>query len=143
MDKRKWTEYLRVIKKESHRKRNCILFKECLERKVLMDIDPRREDKAIRVHFEKCLLCTLYQEEFILSSVKVMISHTCLIWPTSDYSDLFLNLIWSNPDIYVWKKYETIPAWRGKVDIVPILHGGRKLWWLMCWSIPHWEKSLE
>ena len=44
---------------------NVISVKNGLKGKVLMDIDPRREDKAIRVHFEKCLLCTLYQEEFI------------------------------------------------------------------------------
>ena len=59
-------------------------LKNGLKGKVLMDIDPRRVDKAIRVHFEKYLLCTLYQEEFILSSVKVVITHTCLIWPTSN-----------------------------------------------------------
>jgi hypothetical protein len=55
-----------------------------LKRKVLMDIDPRKEDRAIRDCFEKCLLCTLYQVEFILNSFKVVISHTCLIWLTSD-----------------------------------------------------------
>ena len=59
-------------------------LKNDLKRKVLMDVDPTKEDRAIRDRFEKCLLCTLYQEEFILSSFKVVISHTCLIWPTSD-----------------------------------------------------------
>ena len=109
-----------------------------------------KEDRAIKDCFEKYLLCTLYQVEFILSSFKVVISHTCLIWPTSDWACGSWNI-----QIYFWiwyeqiltfmsgKKYETIPAWRGKVDIVLILHGGRKLWWLICWSIPHWEKSLE
>ena len=50
-----------------------------LIKKVLMDIDPRKEDRVIRVQFEKCLLRIFYQKEFILSSVKVVISHTCLI----------------------------------------------------------------
>ena len=81
-----------------------------LKRKVLVDIDPRKEDKAIRVHFEKCLLCTLYQEEFILSSVKVVISqymfnliNVGLSMCVMEYSDLFLNLIWTDPDIFDWK----------------------------------------
>ena len=54
-------------------------LKNGLKRKVLMDVDPTKEDRAIRDSFEKCLLCTLYQEEFILSSFKIVISHTCLI----------------------------------------------------------------
>ena len=44
-----------------------------------MDIDPRKEDRVIRVQFEKCLLCTFYQEEFILSSVGEVIRHAWLI----------------------------------------------------------------
>ena len=44
-----------------------------------MDIDPRKEDRAIRAQFEKRLLCTLYHVELILSSVKVVISNACLI----------------------------------------------------------------
>ena len=35
-----------------------------LKEKVIMDIDPRKEDRVIRVQFEKCLLCTFYQKEF-------------------------------------------------------------------------------
>ena len=58
---------------------NIFSVKNGLKEKVLMDIDPRKEDRVIRVQFEKCLLCTFYQKEFILSSVKVVISHTCLI----------------------------------------------------------------
>ena len=58
-------------------------LKNGLKGKVLMDIDPRRVDKAIRVHYEKCLLCTLYQEKLILSSFKVVICHAWLFWPTS------------------------------------------------------------
>jgi hypothetical protein len=49
-----------------------------------------------------------------------------------------------------WEKFEKIPAWRSKVgivlmlinpawrekfDIVLILHGRRKLWWLMCLTV--------
>ena len=44
-----------------------------------MDIDPRKEGRAIRVQFEKCLLCTFYQEEFILSSIRDVIRHAQLI----------------------------------------------------------------
>ena len=40
------------------------LQKNGLKEKVLMDIDPRKEDIVIRVQFEKCLLCTFYQKEF-------------------------------------------------------------------------------
>ena len=63
---------------------NLISVKNGLKRRILVDIDPRKEDRAIRVQFEKCFLCTLYKEEFTLSSIKVVISHACLIWPTSD-----------------------------------------------------------
>ena len=63
---------------------NVISVKYGLKRRILVDIDPRKEDRAIRVQFEKCLLCTLYKEEFTLSSIKVVISHACLIWPTPD-----------------------------------------------------------
>ena len=59
--------------------RKCLLYKEWLEKKGLMDIDTRQADRAISVYFERCLLCTLYQVEFILSSFKVVMSHTCLI----------------------------------------------------------------
>ena len=113
---KKWTEYLRLRKKEGHFMRKCLLYKEWIEKKGLMDIDPRREDKAIRVHFEKCLLCTLYQEEFILSSVKVLISqymfnltNVGLSMCVMEYSDLFLNLMWANPGIYVWKSMIQYP----------------------------------
>ena len=40
-----------------------------------MDIDPRKEDRVIRVQFKKCLLCTFYQKEFILSSVRDVIRY--------------------------------------------------------------------
>ena len=59
-------------------------LKNGLKRKVIIHVDPRKEDRAIRDRIEKYLLCTLYQVEFIMSSFKVVISHTCLIWPTSD-----------------------------------------------------------
>ena len=88
-----------------------------------------------RIHFEFNQSC---DKSYMFNLTNVGLS-MCVM----EYSDLFLNLIWPNPDIYVWKKYEIIPAWRGKVGIVLILHGGRKLWWLMCWFIAHWEKSLE
>ena len=55
------------------------LYKNGLKENVLMDIDPRKEDRVIRVQFEKCLLCTFYQEEFILSSVEGVIRHALLI----------------------------------------------------------------
>ena len=59
-------------------------LKNGLKRKVLIHVDPRKEDRAIRDRIEKYLLCTLYQVGFILSLFKVVITHTCLIWPTSD-----------------------------------------------------------
>jgi hypothetical protein len=52
-------------------------LKNGLKKKEFMDIDPRKEDGAIRgtngiegymrVQFKKCLLCTLYKEVFIFS----------------------------------------------------------------------------
>ena len=85
-------------------------LKNGLKRKVLMDVDPTKENRAIRDSFEKCLLCTLYQEEFILSSVEVLISQYMfnltnveLSMCVMEYSDLFLNLIWTHLDIFVWK----------------------------------------
>ena len=87
-------------KKEDHRMGKCILFKEWLEKKGLMSIDTRQEDRAISVYFERCLLCTLYQVEFILSSFKVVTSqymfnltNVGLSMCVMEYSDLFLNLI--------------------------------------------------
>jgi len=59
-------------KKESHCIRKYILCKR-------MDIDPRKEDRVIRVQFEKCLLCTFYQKKIILSSVRDVIRHARLI----------------------------------------------------------------
>ena len=59
-------------------------LKNGLKRKVLIHVDPRKEDRAIRDRIEKYLLCTLYQVGFILSLFKVVITHTCLIWPTSN-----------------------------------------------------------
>ena len=50
-----------------------------LKEKVLMDIDPRKEDRVIRVQFEKCHICTFYQKEFILSLVRDVIRHARLI----------------------------------------------------------------
>ena len=44
-----------------------------------MDIDLRKEDRVIRVQFEKCHLCTFYQKVFILSSVRDVIRHAQLI----------------------------------------------------------------
>ena len=92
------TGYLWLKKKEGNYIREYILCKERLDRKSTQDIYPRRVDKAIRVHFEKCLLCTLYQEEFILSSFKVVISqymfnltNVGLSMCVMEYSDLFLN----------------------------------------------------
>ena len=78
-----WVFVTQKERKSSHEK-NVFSIKNGLKRKVLMDIYPRKEDRAIRDHFEKCLLCTLYQVEFILSSAKVVISHALLIWPTLD-----------------------------------------------------------
>jgi hypothetical protein len=36
-----------------------------------------------------------------------------------------------------WEKFEKIPTWRGKVDIILMLiyPSGRKLWWLMCLTV--------
>ena len=67
-------------------------LKNCLKSKVTENFDPIKENRAVRDFFEKCLLCTLYQVEFILSSFKVVISHTCLIWPTSDEACVSWNI---------------------------------------------------
>ena len=120
-DERQWTGYLWLRKKQGHYIREYILCKERLDRKRTQDMYPRRVDKAIRVHFEKCLLCTLYQKEFILSSFKVVISHTCLIWPTSDEACVSWNI-----QIYFWIWYEPILTFLfGKVWNNP--HDGIKL----------------
>ena len=123
-------------------------LKNGLKRKVLVDVDPRKEDRSIRVCFwEMPLMYYLSRKihfEFSQSCDKSYIfnlTNVGLSMCVMKYSDLFLNLIWANPDIYVWKKYEIIPAWWCKVGIVLILHSGRKLWWLMCWFIPHWGEK--
>ena len=69
------------------------LQKNGLKGKVLMDIDPRKEDRVIRVQFEKCLLCTFYQEEFILSykACTANLTNVGLSMCVMEYSDLFLN----------------------------------------------------
>ena len=73
-----------------------------------MDVDPTKEDRAIRDSFEKCLLCTLYQEknhfEFVQNcdkSYMFNLTNVELSMCVMEYSDLFLNLIRTNPDIYV------------------------------------------
>jgi len=121
-------------------------LKNGLKRKVLIHVDPRKEDRAIRDRIEKYMysLSSRIYFEFIQScdnSYMFNLTNVGLSMCVMEYSDLFLNLIWANSDIYVWKKYEIIPAWRGKVGIVPILYGRRKLWWLMCWFISYWKKS--
>ena len=78
-------------------------LKNCLKSKVIEDFDPIKENRAVRDSFEKCLLCTLYQVEFILSSFKVVISHTCLILPTSNWACVLWNI-----QIYFWIWYEPI-----------------------------------
>ena len=110
LEGRKTMNWVLVTQKEGHYIREYILCKERLDRKSTQDIYPRRVDKSIRVHFEKCLLCTLYQEEYILSSFKVVISqyifnltNVGLSMCVMEYSDLFLNLIWTDPDIFVCK----------------------------------------
>ena len=59
--------------------RECVLFNEWLEKESTQGYLSKKRNRAIRVQFEKCILCTLNQEEFILSSVNVVISHACLI----------------------------------------------------------------
>ena len=65
------------------------LQKNGLKGKVLVDIDPRKEDRVIRVQFEKCLLCTFYQEEFILSNKACManLTNVRLSMRVMEYSD--------------------------------------------------------
>ena len=48
-------------------------LKNVLKRKVLMDIDPRKADRAIRDRFEKCLLCTnpAWREKVVMTHVLV------------------------------------------------------------------------
>jgi len=112
-DERQWTGYLWLRKKEGHYIREYILCKKRLDRKSTQDIYPRRVDKAIRVHFEKCLLCTLYQEEFILSSFKVVISQYMFILTNvglsmcvMEYSDWFLNFDMNRSWNFCLEKYE-------------------------------------
>ena len=80
-----------------------------------------------RIHFEFSQNC---DKSYMFNLTNVGLS-MCVM----EYSDLFLNLIWIDHDIFVWKSMKW-PTWRDKVGIVLILHGGRKLWWLMCWFIP-------
>ena len=65
-----------------------------------------------RIHFEFVQSC---DNSYIFNLTNVGLSMYVM-----EYSDLFLNLIWTDPDIFVWKKYEIIPAWRGKVGIILI-----------------------
>ena len=78
-------------------------LKNGLKRKVIIHVDSRKEDRAIRDRIEKYLLCTLYQVGFILSLFKVVITHTCLIWPTLDQACVLWNI-----QIYFWIWYEPI-----------------------------------
>ena len=88
-DKRKWTEYLRLIKKEGHH-----------VRKVLMDIDPRKRRMSNkRLFWEISLMYSLSSRihfEFIQScdkSYMFNLTNIGLSMCVMEYSDLFLNLI--------------------------------------------------
>ena len=86
LEGRKKLNWVLVTQKErrSLHKRIYSLLRTAWKEKYSWILIQGKEDRAIRDCFEKYLLCTLYQVEFILSSFKVVISHTCLIWPTSD-----------------------------------------------------------
>ena len=97
-------------------------LKNCLKSKVIEDFDPIKENRAVRDSFEKCLLCTLYQVEFILSSFKVVISHTCLIWPTSDEACVSWNI-----QIYFWIWFEPVLTFISGKRMKQYPHDGVKL----------------
>jgi len=97
-------------------------LKNCLKSKVFEDFDPIKENRAVRDSFEKCLLCTLYQVEFILSSFKVVISHTCLIWPTSDEACVSWNI-----QIYFWIWFEPVLTFMSGKRMKQYPHDGVKL----------------
>jgi hypothetical protein len=57
----------KFYEKEGHCMRDYVPFKSGLKRKVFKyfrDIDPRKENRTIRVYFKECLLCTPYEEGF-------------------------------------------------------------------------------
>ena len=83
-------------------------LKNDLKRKVLMDVDPRKEDRAIRDRFlEMPLVYYLLRRvhfEFNQScdkSYMFNLTNDGLSMCVMEYSDLFLNLVRTNPDIYV------------------------------------------
>ena len=83
-------------------------LKNGLKRKVLMDVDPRKEDRTIRDRFwEMSLMYSLSRRihfEFSQSydkSCMANLTNVGLNMCVMEYSDLFLNLIWANSDIYV------------------------------------------
>ena len=47
--------------------RDCVLFKEWLQKKRIIGYWSKKRDRSMRVFIEKCLLCTLCDEEFIFS----------------------------------------------------------------------------
>ena len=63
---------------KDHHMKSVFYLKNGLKRKVLMDVDPRKEDRSIRDRFEKCLLCTL-SSRIHFESGQSCISHACLI----------------------------------------------------------------
>ena len=127
-DERNWTGYLWLRKKEGHYMREYILCKERIEKKSTHGYWSTKGRWSNKSSFLE--MSVMYsQSSGIDFEFSQSCDNSCMANLTSvglnmcvmEYSDLFLNLIWANPDIYV----------------------RRKLWWLVCWFIPHWEKTLE
>ena len=119
---------------------------------MLMDIDPRKRRERNKGSFWEMSL--MYSPS---SGIRFEFNQSCnkactfnlinvgLSMCVMEYLDSFLNLMTKYVPILAFisrKRYGIIPAWRGKVVIALILHGGRKLCWLMWfWCILYWERS--
>ena len=85
-------------RRPSHEK-SVFFLKNGLKRKVIIHVDPRKEDRAIRDRIEKSLMYSLSSRiyfEFIQScdnSYMFNLTNIGLSMCVMEYSDLFLNLI--------------------------------------------------
>ena len=57
----------KLCMKECYCLRDCVLFKEWLQKKRILGYRSKKRDRSMRVFIEKYLLCTLCEEEFIFS----------------------------------------------------------------------------
>ena len=106
----------KLCTKECHWLRDCVLFKEWLQKKRILGYWSKKRDRSMRVFIEKCLLCTLCGEEFIFSfTYKSCKSHTLNMCVKRIFGFIseFDDWTRANPGNYIRSK--AYLAWREKV----------------------------